>query len=138
MHLLAFLMTGACACRTMPPSASYGLSPSAEEIGPSPAPMRAAGVRPRSTPSSPPPSSTTSIHRLGSPTCWPACRIIPPSASTNFCLGIGVPRASPMLLERNPSSAEGDLTLGPSPDAYRPPAAANVLPVGAPGFHEMP
>jgi transposase len=27
------------------------------------------GVRLRSTPSSPPPSSTTSIHRLGSPTC---------------------------------------------------------------------
>ena len=26
-----------------------------------------------------------------------------------------------MLLERNPSSAEGDLTLGPSPDAYDAP-----------------
>ena len=49
-----FLMTDGFACRIMPPSASFGLSPWAEEIGPSPAPMRAAGVRLRSTPSSPP------------------------------------------------------------------------------------
>ena len=90
----ASLMTDGFACRTMPPSASYGLSPSGEETGPSPAPMRAAGVRLRSTPSSPPPSSTTSIHRLGSPTCWRACRIIPPGASTNSCLGTGALRAS--------------------------------------------
>jgi hypothetical protein len=52
-------------------------------------------------PSSPPPSSTTSIPRLGSPTCWPACRITPPSAFTNSCLGIGVLRTSLALLERN-------------------------------------
>ncbi|WP_354112698.1 transposase [Bradyrhizobium sp. RT3a] len=38
-----------------------------EKIGPSPAPMRAAGVRLPSTVSSPP----TSTHRLGSPTCLP-------------------------------------------------------------------
>jgi transposase len=50
----------------------------AEETGPSPAPTRAVGVRLRSTPSSPPPSSATSIHKLGSPTCWPACQITPP------------------------------------------------------------
>jgi hypothetical protein len=34
-------MTDGFACRTMLPSASYGLSPWAEEIGPSPAPTSA-------------------------------------------------------------------------------------------------
>jgi transposase len=58
------------------------------------APTRAAAVRPRSTPSSLPPSSTTSIRRPGSPTCSPACRIIPPRASTNSWLGTGALRTS--------------------------------------------
>src|SRR6476620_2409153 len=74
--------------------------------------MRAADVRRRSTPSSPPQSSTTSIHRLGSPTCWPACRIIPPGASTNSCLGTGALRASRTPPERNRLSAQSDLTRG--------------------------
>lgn len=39
--------------------------------------------------SSPPLSSMTSTHKPGSPTCWPACRIIPPGASTNCCPGTG-------------------------------------------------
>jgi transposase len=56
MHSPVSLMMDGFACRTMLPSASYGRSPWAEKIGPSPAPMRAAGVRRRSTPSSPPPS----------------------------------------------------------------------------------
>jgi Transposase IS66 family len=30
-----------------------------------------------------------SIRKLGSPTCSPACLITRPSASTNYCLGIG-------------------------------------------------
>lgn len=64
-------------------------SPWEEGIGPSPAPMRAAGVRPPSIASSPSPSSMTSIHRLGLPTSWPACLITPPSALTNCCLGTG-------------------------------------------------
>src|ERR1700679_1408610 len=112
MHLPASLMTDGFVCRAMLPSASYGLSPWAEEIGPSPAPMTAAGVRRRSTPSSPPPSSTTSIRRLGSPTCWPACRIIPQGASTNSCLGTGAFRASLTPPERNRLSAQSDLTRG--------------------------
>jgi hypothetical protein len=78
----------------------------------SPLPMTAAGVRRRSTPSSPPPSSTTSIRRLGSPTCWPACRIIPQGASTNSCLGTGAFRASLTPPERNRLSAQSDLTRG--------------------------
>src|ERR1700678_2515279 len=110
MHLPASLMTDGFVCRTMLPSASYGLSPWAEEIGPSPAPMTAAGVRRRSTPSSPPPSSTTPIRRLVSPTCWPACRIIPQGASTNSCLGTGAFRASLTPPERNRLSAQSHLT----------------------------
>ena len=74
--------------------------------------MVAAGVRQQSTPSSPPPNSTTSIHRLGSPTCWPACRIIPPGASTNSCRGTGVLRASLTPPERTRLSAQSDLTRG--------------------------
>lgn len=42
------------------------------KIGPSPGPTRAGGVRLPSTASSPPPSSITSTHRLGLPTCWRA------------------------------------------------------------------
>lgn len=30
---------------------------------------------------------------------WPICRVIPPSASRHFCLGIGALRASPVQLE---------------------------------------
>ncbi len=72
---------------------------------------RAAGVRLRSTPSSPPPSSMTSIHRLGSPTCWPACRIIPPSASTNSCPGIGEPSRTSLTPHKcGQPSAQDDLT----------------------------
>ncbi|MFK4496103.1 hypothetical protein ABIF86_000394 [Bradyrhizobium japonicum] len=59
------------------------------KIGPSPAPMRAAGMRLQSTPSSPPRSSTTATRRLGWRMSWPAYRIIPPSASMNSCLGTG-------------------------------------------------
>jgi transposase len=47
------------------------------------------GRRLRSIRSSPVPSSTTSIRRLGSPTSLPACWTTPPSAFTNSCLGIG-------------------------------------------------
>ncbi len=42
-------MMGVFTCRTMPPNANYGPSPSEERIGPSQALMRAAGVRLRST-----------------------------------------------------------------------------------------
>src|SRR3954451_11316383 len=39
-----------------------------------------------------------STRRLGSPTCWPACRITPPSAFTNFCRGTGTRNTSPPKL----------------------------------------
>src|SRR5215216_6913424 len=117
MHSPASLMTGAFACRTMPPSASYGPSPWEEEIGPSPAPMRAAGAPRPSTPSLPAPNSTIAIRRLGSPTCWPACRITPPSAFTNSCLGTGALRTSLALLERN-SHPQKRPNQGSPPDAY--------------------
>jgi hypothetical protein len=39
-----------------------------------------------------PQSSMMSIRSLGSPTCSPVCRITPPTASANFCLGIGFGR----------------------------------------------
>ena len=42
--------------------------------------------------------STMSTRRLGSPTCWPACRITPPSAFTNFCRGTGTRNTSPPKL----------------------------------------
>src|SRR6516165_12405769 len=72
--------------------------------------MRAAGVRLRSTASSPPPSSMTSTRRLGLPTCWRACRITPPSAFTNSCLGIGALRTSLTPPERSQLFAQNDLT----------------------------
>lgn len=68
-----------------------------EKIGPSPGPTRAAGVRPPSTASSPPPSSMTSTYRR-------AYRITLPSALTNCCLGIGGLKASLTLL--NETSAQ--------------------------------
>src|ERR1700733_10495324 len=102
-------------------SVSYGPSPWAEEIGPSPGLTRAAGVRLPSTVSSPPPSSITSIHRLGLPTCWRAYRTTPPSASTNCCLGIGRLRASLTPLKRDQPSTRKRPSQGPSPDAYDPP-----------------
>src|ERR1700730_2611339 len=49
---------------------------------------------------------------MGSPTCWPACRTIPPGASTNSCLGIGALRASLTPPERNCLSTPTDLTKG--------------------------
>ncbi len=82
------------------------------KIGPSPAPMRAAGVRLPSTASSPPPSSMTSTRRLGPPTCWRAYRITLPSASTNSCPGIGDLRTSLTPHERGQPSAQDDLTRG--------------------------
>jgi len=66
-----------------------------------------AGAPQPSTPSSPPPSSTTSIRRLGLPTCWPACRITLPSAITNYCLGTGSLRASLTPLELNQPGLAG-------------------------------
>jgi Transposase IS66 family len=62
--------------------------------GPSPVPTTAAGAPPSSTRSSRPPSSTTSTRRRGSPTSWPACRIIRPNESTNSCRGTGNASAS--------------------------------------------
>jgi hypothetical protein len=53
----------------------FNLEPQTPGIMASPR-MRAAGVRLRSAPSSPPPCSTISIRKLGLPTCWPARRII--------------------------------------------------------------
>lgn len=96
---------------------SYGRSPSGEKIGPSPAPMTAAGVLLPSTALSPPQSSTTSTRRLGLPTCWRAYLITLPSALTNCCLGIGSPKASLTQLERVHPPRKRP-RRGPSPDAY--------------------
>src|SRR5262245_56672736 len=41
-------------------------------------------------------SSTMSIRRLGSPTCWRGYRIIPPNSFTNSCPGIGVGHTLPL------------------------------------------
>jgi len=54
----------------------------------------------------------TSIRRLGSLTCWRACRITPPSASTNSCPGIGDLSASLRPHKRGQASAQDDLTRG--------------------------
>ena len=62
--------------------------------------------------SSPPPSSTTLIRRLGSPMYSPACRIIPPSAFTNSCPGIGSLRASLTPLKRDQPSTKNGLARG--------------------------
>src|SRR4029453_13781426 len=83
-----------------------------EEIGPSPAPTRGAGVRLRSIPLFPAPSSTTLIPKPGLPTSWPACRITLPSAFTNCCLGIGSLRASLTPLKRDQPAAKNDLAGG--------------------------
>lgn len=106
MHLAASLMTDGFACRTMLLSVSYGRSPWGEKIGPSPGPMRAAGVRLPSIASSPRQSSMTSTRRLGLPTCWRAYRITLPGALTNCCLGIGSLKASLTPLKRDQSSAK--------------------------------
>src|SRR4051794_33177814 len=125
MHLAASLMTGGFACRTMLLNVSYGRSPSGEKIGPSPAPMTAAGVLLPSTALSPPQSSTTSPRRLGLPTCWRAYLITLPGALTNCCLGIGSPKASLTQLERVQPSRKRP-SRGPSPDAYRRTVSRNV------------
>lgn len=59
---------------------------------------------PVATPLSAPPNSTTSIRRPGSPTCSLACRIIPPSASTNCSPGTGDRRTSLLKLPKISSS----------------------------------
>jgi hypothetical protein len=69
----------------------------------SPLRTMAAGALPPSTPSSPPPSSTKSTRRLGSPTCSPGCRIIRQNASTNCCLGIGAATSPPLKLPERTS-----------------------------------
>lgn len=96
----------------MPPNVSYGRSPWEEEIGPSPALMRAAGVRLRSIPLLPAPSSTTLIPKHGLPTSWPACRITLPSALTNCCLGIGSLSAPLTPLELSQPAAQSALAGG--------------------------
>ncbi|TWA98959.1 transposase IS66 family protein [Bradyrhizobium stylosanthis] len=75
-------------------------------------PDEGAGVRPPSTASSPPPSSMTSTHRLGLPTCWRACRITLPGALTNCRLGIGSLRASLTPLKRDQPSTKNGLARG--------------------------
>jgi len=95
-------MTAACACRTTPPNASYGPSLSEDETGPSPDPMRAVGEPQLSTPSSPPPSSTTSIHRSGSPTCWRASTIMYPEGWLSFCPGTGESQCRAISKRREP------------------------------------
>jgi hypothetical protein len=57
-------------------------------------PTPAATEQLRSIPLSRHASSTTSIHRLGSPTCWHACRITQQITSRIFCRGIGKPHGS--------------------------------------------
>jgi Transposase IS66 family len=63
------------------------------KIGPSPVPTREDTAPPLSILSLSPASSMTSIPRLGSPTCWHACRITQQIKSRIFCRGIGKPRA---------------------------------------------
>src|SRR4051812_11823624 len=54
-----------------------------------------------------------STRRLGSPTCWPACRITPPSAFTNSCPGTGTGNTSPpKLLELIGHQSNTELPYG--------------------------
>jgi hypothetical protein len=88
----------------LPPSAQRAASRSGARTGPSQAPTKAAIARPPSTRSSRSPSSPTSIHRLGSPTCSRACLTIQPSGSPNSCLGIGEGKIlPPKQLDRSES-----------------------------------
>ena len=58
--------------------------------------------------------STTSIRRLGSPTSWPDCPTIRPSAFTNCCPGIGDHKISqPKLLDQEAGSPGAGLPRGP-------------------------
>jgi hypothetical protein len=82
----------------LPPSAQRAASRSGARTGPSQAPTKAAIARPPSTRSSRLPSSTTSIHRLGSPTCSRAYPIIQLSGSPSSCPGIGEGKTSPQRL----------------------------------------
>lgn len=61
-------------------------------------------------------SSTPSIRKLGSQTCSPDCRIIPPSGSASCCLGIGAYKISSLKLPDRPAAARSP--PWPSPDAY--------------------
>jgi transposase len=74
--------------------------------------------QPRSMPLSRHASSTTSIHKLGSPTCWHARRITQQTKSQTFCRGIGKPPASQQLPDR-PRAPNGPvsprLTAGAKP-----------------------
>ena len=102
----------------------------------------AVALRP-STRSLRPQSSTTSIRRLGSPTSWRVCRIIRPSASTNFCRGTGSATASKRSQRSRSSSSflYGQRTNPrPSPDAYVEPEIIPGDPIpadlgGTPEFH---
>lgn len=64
--------------------------------------MRAAGGLLRSTPSSPAPSSTTSIHRLGSRTCSHASTIMLSRGWLNYCRGTGESLCRAMSKRREP------------------------------------
>jgi hypothetical protein len=99
-RLPASLMTVASASQTTQQSFRSAVWPSEEKIGPSRVPMPGATEQPRSIPSSRHASSTTSIHKLGPPTCWHACPITQQIRSRIFCRGIGKPRGSPSPPDR--------------------------------------
>jgi hypothetical protein len=100
-------MMVASASQTTQQSVRSAVWPSEEKIGPSRVPMQGATEEPRSIPSSKHANSTTSILRLGSPTCWHASQTIQQIRSPISCHGIGKPRVSPSPPDRSRAQDPG-------------------------------
>jgi hypothetical protein len=98
--------------------------------------MQGATEEPRSIPSSKHANSTTSILRLGSPTCWHASQTIQQIRSPISCHGIGKPRVSPSPPDRSRAQDPGSpaVLAGWIPAIALGSAALVPAPASAHGF----
>src|SRR5487761_1327446 len=107
------------ASRTTRRSGPCAASRSADGTGPSAAPIAEANGPRRSTHSSPPPSSTTSIPKPGSPMCSAGSMITPHRSSTNSCRGGG----------------SGTTSTQPRPEDHLPAALLGCIPLLVVAFY---